>query len=94
MEGVEKSLAFGSLPSAMPASPKRRLFSSKCNFTALFVDQQKQLAKNARVFIPSLQPPWTVFSLDSHTNGLTRNGGLFCQFFFERFLDRSAQLGS
>ena len=31
----------------------------------------------------------TVFSLDFHTNDLTRNGGLFVSSFLERFLDRS-----
>src|SRR5271165_5725289 len=30
-----------------------------------------------------------VFSLDFHTNDLTRNGGLFVSSFLERFLDRS-----
>src|SRR5271166_4609978 len=30
-----------------------------------------------------------VFSLDLHTNDLTRNGGLFVSSFLERFLDRS-----
>ena len=37
----------------------------------------------------SLQPPLTVFSLDLHTNDLTRNGALFVSSFLERFLDRS-----
>jgi hypothetical protein len=30
-----------------------------------------------------------VFSLDFHTNDLTRNGGLFVSSFLERFLDRN-----
>jgi hypothetical protein len=33
----------------------------------------------------------TVFSLDLHTNDLTRNGGLFVSPFLERFLDRSGR---
>jgi hypothetical protein len=34
----------------------------------------------------------TVFSLDLHTNDLTRNGGLFVSSFLEPFLDRSESI--